>query len=169
MRIEAARGINLDAIQSSRSSRACRRSTRGRHQWTNRDAEGSPGKLVGERRQMNAAQLQLGAPYFDSGNWTDVREYTLAVPSKREKASGSQVNGGDQKARFARVVLPHLDDAYALARLLTGNSTDAEDVVQDACLRAFRGISGFANGNARTWVLTIVRHSAYNWLRKNRP
>jgi RNA polymerase sigma-70 factor, ECF subfamily len=79
------------------------------------------------------------------------------------------VNDGYEKARFASVVLPHLDDAYALARMLTGNGTDAEDVVQDACLRAFRGISGFADGNARTWILTIVRHSAYNWLRKNRP
>jgi RNA polymerase sigma-70 factor (ECF subfamily) len=67
------------------------------------------------------------------------------------------------------VVLPYLDDAYALARMLTGNSTDAEDVVQDACLRAFRGISGFADGSARAWILTIVRHSAYNWLHKNRP
>jgi len=49
---------------------------------------------------------------------------------------------------------------YGLARWLTGNSTDAEDVVQDACLRAFRGISGIREGNARAWVLTIVRHRA---------
>ena len=79
------------------------------------------------------------------------------------------MNGEDDQARFARVVLPHLADAYALARWLTGNGTDAEDVVQDACLRAFRGIAGFKGGNARAWVLTIVRHTAYTWLGKNRP
>src|SRR2546421_6285857 len=75
----------------------------------------------------------------------------------------------DDQARFASVVLPHLADAYALARWLTGNSADAEDVVQDACLRAFRGIGNFSGGNARAWVLTIVRHTAYTWLGKNRP
>jgi RNA polymerase sigma factor (sigma-70 family) len=74
----------------------------------------------------------------------------------------------DDQARFRGVVLPHLADAYALARWLTGNPTDAEDVVQEACLRAFRGISGFAGGNARAWLLTITRHAAFTWLSKNR-
>jgi len=77
-------------------------------------------------------------------------------------------NSEDERARFARVVLPHLADAYALARWLTGNGTDAEDVVQDACLRAFRGLAGFSGGNARAWLLTITRHAAYAWLGKNR-
>ena len=75
---------------------------------------------------------------------------------------------GDSKTRFANVVMPHLDDAYGLARWVTGNRADAEDVVQEACLRAFRGIGGFAGGNGRAWVLTIVRNAAYDWLRKNR-
>ena len=78
------------------------------------------------------------------------------------------MNGDDDKARFTRVVMPHLADAYALARWLTGNRMDAEDVVQEASLRAFRGIGGFAGGSERAWVLTIVRHTAYSWLRKNR-
>ena len=84
-------------------------------------------------------------------------------------AGGERVSGEDEKALFARVVLPHLGDAFALARWLTGDRTDAEDVVQDACLRALRGIAGFSGGNARAWVLTIVRHTAYTWLGKNRP
>jgi len=75
----------------------------------------------------------------------------------------------DDHARFARLVLPHLGDAYSLARWITGNRADAEDVVQDACLRAFRAIGGLADGSARPWVLTIVRNTAYTWLRKNRP
>jgi RNA polymerase sigma-70 factor (ECF subfamily) len=79
------------------------------------------------------------------------------------------VDLGDNNARFAKVVMPYLDDAYGLARWVTGNSADAEDVVQEACLRAFRGIGGFSGGNSRAWVLTIVRNAAYDWLRKNRP
>jgi RNA polymerase sigma-70 factor, ECF subfamily len=84
-------------------------------------------------------------------------------------AGGERVSVEDEKALFARVVLPHLGDAFALARWLTGNRTDAEDIVQDACLRALRGIGGFSGGNSRAWVLTIVRHTAYTWLGKNRP
>jgi len=79
------------------------------------------------------------------------------------------VSPDGDKERFRTVVLPHLADAYALARWLTGNRADAEDVVQEACLRAFRAIGGFAGGNARAWMLTIVRHTAYTWLGKNRP
>jgi RNA polymerase sigma factor (sigma-70 family) len=83
-------------------------------------------------------------------------------------SGGARLNGHDDQVRFARVVRPHLADAYALARWLTGNETDAEDVVQDACLRAFRPIAGFKEGNARAWLLTIVRNTAYTWLGKNR-
>ena len=72
-------------------------------------------------------------------------------------------------ARFARLVLPHLGDAYSLARWITGNRADAEDVVQDACLRAFRAVGSIGDGSARPWVLTVVRNTAYTWLRKNRP
>jgi RNA polymerase sigma-70 factor, ECF subfamily len=74
----------------------------------------------------------------------------------------------DSRTRFNNVVMPHLDDAYGLARWVTGNRADAEDVVQEACLRAFRGIAGFSGGNGRAWVLAIVRNTAYDWLRKNR-
>jgi RNA polymerase sigma factor (sigma-70 family) len=71
--------------------------------------------------------------------------------------------------RFRAVVVPYLTDAYALARWLTRNHADSEDVVQDACLRALRGIDNFADGDARSWVLTIVRRTAYDWLNRNRP
>jgi RNA polymerase sigma factor (sigma-70 family) len=71
--------------------------------------------------------------------------------------------------RFASVVLPYLADAHALARWLTGNYADSQDVVQDACLRALHGIGRFADGDARSWVLTIVRRTAFDWLKRNRP
>ena len=90
--------------------------------------------------------------------------------SARRKGQATHASGSDDDhERFNSVVLPHLSDAYTLARWLTGSPTDSEDVVQDACLRAFRGIANFCHGNARAWLLTIVRHTAYSWLHKNRP
>lgn len=73
-----------------------------------------------------------------------------------------------QRAQFERVVLPHLDAAYNLARWLTRNDHDAQDVLQDSCVRAFRHFDGFHGGNARAWLLTIVRHTGYSWLEQNR-
>jgi RNA polymerase sigma-70 factor (ECF subfamily) len=76
---------------------------------------------------------------------------------------------GEAQARFSQVVMPHLGDALALARWLTGSAADAEDVVQDACMKAYAGIGGYAGGNARAWLLTIVRNASYTWLARNRP
>jgi RNA polymerase sigma factor (sigma-70 family) len=70
---------------------------------------------------------------------------------------------------FTVVVMPHLDDAYALARWLSGNSADAEDIVQEACLRALRGLDRYAGGNARAWLLAITRNTTFTWLARNRP
>jgi RNA polymerase sigma-70 factor, ECF subfamily len=63
---------------------------------------------------------------------------------------------------FEDVVLPHLDAAYRLARWLTGNAHDAEDIVQDACLRAIRYFKTFSGGNSRAWFLRIVRNTCYS-------
>jgi|GraSoi2013_115cm_1033766.scaffolds.fasta_scaffold00216_4 RNA polymerase sigma-70 factor (ECF subfamily) len=75
---------------------------------------------------------------------------------------------GSTGIAFDEAVLPHLDAAYNLARWLTRNTQDAEDVVQEAYLRAFRFFDGFHGGNARTWLLKIVRNTCYTWLQKNR-
>jgi len=82
---------------------------------------------------------------------------------------GPVVQNKDDRVMFDEVFLPHMAEAYRLARWLTGNAYDAEDVVQDAALRAFRGIKSFGAVNARAWSLTIVRNTAYSWLMKNRP
>ncbi len=71
--------------------------------------------------------------------------------------------------RFEQVVLPHLDAAYNLARWLLGSSADADDVVQEAFLRALRFFDGFRGGDSRAWLLKIVRNTTYSWVRKNRP
>ena len=71
--------------------------------------------------------------------------------------------------RFEEAVLPQLDAAYNLARWITRNGTDAEDVVQEACERALKYFSAFRGGDAKAWFLTIVRHACYDWLKRNRP
>jgi len=71
--------------------------------------------------------------------------------------------------RFEELVLPHLDAAYNLARWLTRNVNDADDVVQDACVRALKYIGSLNGDSARAWFLTIVRHAFYDWCKRNRP
>jgi RNA polymerase sigma factor (sigma-70 family) len=96
-------------------------------------------------------------------------------PEGSERLSGQQqtpvpiVQNKDERAAFDEIFLPHMAEAYRLAQWLTGSAADAEDIVQDAALRAYRGIKSFGAVNARAWSLTIVRNTAYSWLMKNRP
>jgi len=89
--------------------------------------------------------------------------------SGQRRMSVSVVQDKDERAAFDEVFLPHLPEAYRLAQWLTGSASDAEDVVQEAALRAFRGIRSFGAINARAWSLTIVRNTAFSWLTKNKP
>ena len=74
-----------------------------------------------------------------------------------------------ERARFEQLVLPHLDAAFNLARWILRGRADAEDVAQEAMLRAFRFFRGFHGGDVRAWLLQIVRNNCYTWLEKNRP
>src|SRR2546421_1901021 len=71
-------------------------------------------------------------------------------------------------ASFEQTMLPHLDAAHNLARWLLRNEQDAQDVVQEAYLRAFKSFSGFHGSNGRAWLLRIVRNTSYTLLKKNR-
>jgi len=95
----------------------------------------------------------------------DREDFSNQVPAQ---GGTERMADEDDGKRFTRIALPHLGDAYSLARWITGNRTDAEDVVQEACLRAFRSIRSMTSDNPRAWILTIVRNTAYTWLRKNR-
>jgi RNA polymerase sigma-70 factor (ECF subfamily) len=81
------------------------------------------------------------------------------------------MSGGYGSARpiFEETALPHLDAAYNLARWLTRDASDAEDVVQESYLRAFRFFAGYRGGDSRVWLLKIVRNTFYTWLQKNHP
>ena len=88
----------------------------------------------------------------------------MTWPAQKEKDLEEQ----EQQARFEETIMPHLDAAYNLARWLTRNEHDAQDVVQDAFLRAFKFFGVFRGGNSRSWLLSIVRNTTYTWLQKNR-
>ena len=75
----------------------------------------------------------------------------------------------EDRRRFEQLVLPHGDAAFNLARWLMRSRADAEDVAQEALLRACRFFRGFQGGDARAWLLQIVRNTCYTWLEKNRP
>src|SRR5437588_2844628 len=127
------------------------------------------------------------------GAWTycAVPEYELskiamALPLKAEHASETEDFESDQKtvkfvvvkgreestaeqknlASFEAMILPHLDAAHNLARWLLRNEQDAQDVVQEAYLRAFKSFDGFHGSNGRAWLLTIVRNTSYTMLKK---
>lgn len=89
----------------------------------------------------------------------------MVVYAARESA------GSDERVesvRFEQAVLPHLDAAYNLARWLTRRQEDAEDLVQESYLRAFKSFESFRGGNGRAWILAIVRNTCYTWLQRNR-
>jgi RNA polymerase sigma factor (sigma-70 family) len=93
----------------------------------------------------------------------------MPVDWRGRHTTGLNVDDQTDQNRFAEVFLPHLDDAFRLARWIAGSRADAEDIVQEASLRAFKGIRTFGGGNTRAWTLTIVRNTSYSWLAKNRP
>jgi RNA polymerase sigma factor (sigma-70 family) len=78
------------------------------------------------------------------------------------------LQGSDERERFEQALVPHLDAAYNLARWLTRDDHDAEDLVQAAYLRAFKFFGGFRGANSRAWLLTIVRNTCYTWLEHKR-
>ena len=89
----------------------------------------------------------------------------FAVVQRHEEEGAAQEH---ELASFEAMMLPCMDAAYNLARWLLRNEQDAQDVVQEAYLRAFRSFAGFRGSNGRAWLLTIVRNTAYTLLKKNR-
>jgi RNA polymerase sigma factor (sigma-70 family) len=85
------------------------------------------------------------------------------------QGKGSDVLDLQDQVRFEQLVLPHLDAAFNLSRWLLRSRADAEDVAQEAMLRSYRFFRHFHGGDARPWLLQIVRNTCYSWLQKNRP
>ena len=111
-----------------------------------------------------AARLKaeyVGSPWDFHSNAKIVKFSVVEGHQEQETAQEQEV------ASFETLMLPHLDAAYNLAKWLLRNEDDARDVVQEAYLRAFRSFGGFHGSNGRPWLLTIVRNTAYNLIKKN--
>jgi RNA polymerase sigma-70 factor (ECF subfamily) len=117
-------------------------------------------------RLKNAMAATLEAEYaFDAEDleWR-AKVVKFAVIQGNEREGAAQEH---ELASFEAVMLPHMDAAHNLARWLLRNEQDAQDVVQEAYLRAFKSFSGFHGSNGRAWLLTIVRNTSYTLLKKN--
>jgi RNA polymerase sigma factor (sigma-70 family) len=88
----------------------------------------------------------------------------LASSLGQEQVRRQSASASDMHTRFQREIVPHLDAAYNFARFLSRNADAAQDIVQEAFLRAYRGFDGYQGGDARAWVFTIVRNCYHNWL-----
>src|SRR5881628_1461222 len=106
----------------------------------------------------------LGPEVLDASRYPDMSRANLELSASVgvDRMNGHLVE--NSRETFDELVLPHLDSAYNLARWLVRNNHDAEDVVQDAFLRAFRYFGSFHGGDPRAWLLKIVRNVYYRWL-----
>lgn len=93
----------------------------------------------------------------------------MAEPSSHAAPSQRAISSPDETMRrFQRTIIPHLDAAYNFARFLSRDADAAQDIVQEAYLRAYRGFGGFRDGDARAWTFTIVRNCYHAWLQEGR-
>ena len=124
------------------------------------------------RLRRPATYSRVGEFLFRAGIWNSgIKCDPRAVYCMSSGVEGKDLDVLDlqERARFEQLVLPHLDAAFNLARWILRGRADAEDVAQEAMLRAFRFFRGFHGGDVRAWLLQIVRNNCYTWLEKNRP
>jgi len=108
--------------------------------------------------------LQLKREHACESEDSDSKIVKFVVVERQERAHAHKA----ELTSFEELMLPHLDAAHNLARWLLRNEQDAQDVVQEAYLRAFKSFAGFHGSNGRAWLLTIVRNTSYTLLKKNR-
>lgn len=135
-------------------------------------ARAAPGR-VSFIQTVRAGRLFRFPPFFifcrnpEFGN--KIASGLVLFMSSGVKGNALDVLDSQDRLRFEQLVLPHLDAAFNLARWILRGRADAEDVAQDAMLRAFRFFRGFHGSDARAWLLQIVRNTCFTWLEKNRP
>ena len=112
-----------------------------------------------------AAPLKVDYAFDAEDLKSSAKIVKFAILRKHEDQDATQ---GQELASFEETMLPHMDAAHNLAKWLLRNEQDAEDIVQEAYLRAFKSFGGFHGSNGRAWLLTIVRNTSYTLLKKNR-
>src|SRR6184192_2256695 len=112
-----------------------------------------------------AAPLKVDYAFDTEDLESSAKIVKFAILKKHQQQDAAQEH---EVASFEETMLPHMDAAHNLAKWLLRNEEDAQDVVQEAYLRAFKSFGGFHGSNGRAWLLTIVRNTAYTLLKKNR-
>src|SRR6058998_1272903 len=112
-----------------------------------------------------AAPLKIGYAFNAEDLESSAKIVKFVVLKKHEEQDTAQEH---ELASFEETMLPHMDAAHNLAKWLLRNEEDAQDVVQEAYLRAFKSFGGFHGSNGRAWLLTIVRNTSYTLLKKNK-
>src|SRR5437868_13087044 len=112
-----------------------------------------------------AAPLKVDYAFDTEDLESGAKIVKFGILKKHQEQDAAQEH---ELASFEETMLPHMDAAHNLARWLLRNEQDAQDVVQEAYLRAFKSFSGFHGSNGRAWLLTIVRKTSYTLLKKNR-
>jgi RNA polymerase sigma factor (sigma-70 family) len=131
-------------------------------------------RLVRAASQDVLHLLKPGPCGFYSVRFISKRVPPLGIKCQCPQLTGERPRDRDvlepqDRIRFEQLVLPHLNSAANLARWILRNRADSEDVVQEAMIRAYRFFNRFHGGDARAWLLQIVRNTCYTWLEKNRP
>ena len=101
-------------------------------------------------------------------DYAAVMRLPMRPQEKRQDEAAPRIGEQTKLALFEQIIVPHLTAAYNLAVWLTRNSHDAEDVVQEAYLRAFRFFDGFHGGDGKAWLLAVVRNTCHTWLRREK-
>src|SRR6266498_899555 len=120
---------------------------------------------VTEQKSSMAAPLKIEYAFDTEDHESSAKVVKFVILKKHEEQDATQEH---ELASFEETMLPHMDAAHNLAKWLLRNEEDAQDVVQEAYLRAFKSFGGFHGSNGRAWLLTIVRNTSYTLLKKNR-
>ena len=115
--------------------------------------------------EITRTQKEHPAGSARNGNSGSISGRPLSGPEDRDHVSKSEVDQRGKLKVFEEVILPHLNAAHNLARWLTRNEQDAQDVVQEAYLRAFRFFDSYKGGDGKSWLLAVVRNTCFTWRR----
>jgi RNA polymerase sigma-70 factor (ECF subfamily) len=125
-------------------------------------------RIFGVEKDFGLRAMAAGADHAASLP-TKSRAVESSAAGRADVSAKPQTAGADDSyGRFQRDIVPHLDAAYNFARFLSRNPDAAQDIVQEAFLRAYRGFDGYQGGDARAWIFTIVRNCYHNWLTDRR-
>ncbi len=122
---------------------------------------------TGAIRSLQQLAVRLATLFgWKSGRYSS---FMVAKPGATVETRLRTISSADETMRhFQRTIIPHLDAAYNFARFLSRDADAAQDIVQEAFLRAYRGFGGFRDGDARAWTFTIVRNCYHAWLQEGR-